>query len=183
MAANECTRYNFKNDHRVSHTFSSQATACSSKCCRNESGCSRICCNDIRNKQNDRTRSSRTICSFTKLPIIDVSCSQRRRLGSTNIQLESTEFLHHNRSIQANKRKSRSRFSTTARLAMQNRPLASVFPFVCSSQPQKVSAPNLSKRIARNDLLTFWPKYSSQNFCYAHKLDSSDSQATRCQDR
>lgn len=65
---------------------------------------------------------------------------------------------------------------------MQSRPLAGVFLFTCGSQPQKVSALNLSQRITRNDLPTFWSEHSAQDLCCAYELNSLDTQATRCQD-
>lgn len=182
MGTNECTKLYSKNNNCVPHTVLPEATTCSPERGRKKPEYSRICRNDIYHGQNDRPGNSGASGCFPKLSFTDVSCPQRRRLESTNIQFESAQCIHQNRSVQTDKCVSYPGFSTTAGLAMQNRPFSGIFSCSCGSQPQKISASNLSQRITGNDLFTFWSEHSAQDLCCANKLDSPNTQATRCED-
>lgn len=182
MGTTRSTSTHSKNNIRVSHTVLSKATTRTASCPRCQYTCARINKNDKCHKQVKGTESPRTSCVFTKLPIINVSSTQERRFSSSYFQSEISKSICNNRPFQINKCTQHTRFLTTKRLDVQNRPLPGIFPSVSGPQPQKVSAPNLSQGTTRNDVPTIWPKHSAKNIRYPHKLDSSDSQAERYQD-
>lgn len=181
MGTNGGTCLYSENNKRVSHTFSQETTTSASRCDWKQPGCARVSSNDISNKQNEKSRSSGTCCSLSKFCVTNVSCSQKRRLCTSNFQPEGTEPVHNNRSFQTNKCTSHTRFFTTTRLAEQNRSLTGLLPPTSGSQPQKVPASRLLQGTTRNDLFTFRPEHKPKDLCNSHELGSPITQTKRYQ--
>ena len=168
-----------QNNIGVSHTLQSKATSGVPRYRQFKITCSRINQHDSDHKQDERARGTRKGNDLSKLSIINVSSCQKRRLISTDFQLKGIKPICHDAPFQAHKCSAHTRFPTTERLVVQNRPLTSLFSPSYCAKPQEISAPLLSQGTPGDDLLTIRPEYGSTNVCSNNELDNPNFQRAR----
>lgn len=180
MERNACSSSSTENNTRVSHTLHFKASTCLSQPKVQPVCYSNIERNVTDHKKDENRGHSRSCTLLTKLPIDILSCTKKRRLSASHIQSEGFKQVRDNRLFSTAKIESRTRLPSTERLALQNRPIAGLFPPENRQESQTFSEACVQQRASRNDLPSVRAEHSSQDLCFAHQLGCANPQRERC---
>ncbi|XP_063894971.1 uncharacterized protein LOC135118030 [Helicoverpa armigera] len=174
MGGNGGSKLSVAHNNRVSHTLSSKTTPNLATCEERSLHHTGVRIDVGTHQSDERPRCVRSSAAFPELPVNHVSCAKERWLRSPNIQPKSLKQLCKNGTLPPDKCISCTRVPSARRLALQNRPIASVLSFTDFSGTQEIFAPHLSRGTFRNDLLTLRPQYSTEGVCFPEQLGRSD---------
>lgn len=183
MVENGSTNNNSKVDSGLPYTLSSKTPAHLPKSNQRPVSHSGLRRNEHYHKKYEITRRSKDCTAHAKFHIPNVPGTQTGRVFTPYFQPQSAKRLCHNRTLSPNKCATYTRLSSASGLALQNRPVPSIFSFKNGEGANEIPTSYLQSRVVRNDLPAIRPEYITKSIYHTDQLDCTKvKRPMECQD-